>query len=144
MLFDDLERRVAEKEAIQENSARLAVASGRFTSTGQGSVEFEKRVDFGLTFIERPFVSYGTVIDLDELGDLLDVPGGDSVPMPLVAGFVTSWDQDDRGFYVGAWCGARVYFAPTDLVAYDINPVIEHHFTFQAIALKDVPIDVSD
>lgn len=143
-MFDELERRVAEKEAIRENSARLASSYARYSSDGQGTVEFGRRANFGLTFIERPFVSYCSVLDLDELGALMDIAGGEPVPMPLVTGFVTEWDTDDRGFYVGAWCGVRVWFPPTDLVSYDINPVIEHHFTFQAIALKDIPLDVTD
>lgn len=140
----DVERRIAEKEAIKENTARLASAYARYRSTGQGSKEFGRRADFGLTFIERPFVSYGCYIDTDELGDQLGLPGGADVPLPLVSGFVTDWDRDDRGFYVGAWVGCRVYFPPTDLVGYDVEVEVQHHFTFQAIAIKDVPIDVSD
>lgn len=143
-MFDDVEHRIAEKEAIKENTARLASAYASYKSTGQGSVEFGKRADFGLTFIERPYVSYCSVVDLDELGDLMGVPGGEDVPMPLVTGFVTEWDTDDRGFYVGAWCGVRVWYPPTDLVPYSVDVELQHHFTFQAIALKDIPLDVAD
>ena len=81
-MFDELERRVAEKEAIRENSARLASSYARYSSDGQGTVEFGRRANFGLTFIERPFVSYCSVLDLDELGDLMDIAGGEPVPMP--------------------------------------------------------------
>ena len=143
-MFDDLERRVAEKEAIRENSARLASAYAQYKSTGQGSIEFGKRVDFGLTFVERPFVAYGAVCDLDELGELLNLPSSESPSIPLCTGMVTEWDRDDRGFYVGAWVGCRVFFMPTDRVPLDAQVVVRHHFSFQAIAIKDVPIDVTD
>jgi hypothetical protein len=144
-MFDDAqEQRTADRAAIKENTARLASAYSNYESTGQGSIEFARRTDFGLTFIERPFVSYGAVIDLDELGDLLDIAGGEDTPMPIVTGMVTEFDIDERGFYVGAWVGARVYFPTTDGVPVDAKVVCEHHFTFQAVAIKDVPLDVLD
>lgn len=148
MPFEDyeLERRIAAKEATRENSARLAAAYGAYESTGQGSIVFERRTNFGLTFIEKPFVSYGSIIDLDALGELLDIPDTDDVPIPLVTGVVIEWDLNDLGHYVGAWVGARVHF-PSDLlvpVDPEVKVVVEHHFTFQAIAIKDVPIDLTD
>ena len=143
-MFDDLEVRNADREAIKENTARLASAYSGYESNGQGAIEFERRTDFGLTFIERPFVSYAAIIDLDALGDVLNIDGGLVTPMPLVSGFVTEFDIDDRGFYVGAWVGARVYFPTTDAVPLDAVVTVEHHFTFQAIAIKDVPLDMRD
>ena len=143
--FDDLEQRIAEKEAIRENSARLASAYSAYKSTGQGSVQFARRTDFELTFIERPFVAYGAVIDLDDLADLLNLDPGDDIPIPLVSGFVTEWDVDERGFYIGAWVACRVQFPTgTPAVPPDTAVKVEHHFTFQAIAMKDIPLDVRD
>lgn len=143
-MFDDLESRTADREAIKENTARLASAYSHYRSTGQGSIEFARRTDFGLTFIEKPFVSYCAVVDLDDLAELLDIDGGEDTPMPLVSGMVTEFDIDERGFYIGAWTGARVYFPITDGVALDAAVKVEHHFTFQAVAIKDVPLDVLD
>lgn len=140
----EAEKRLAEKDAIRENSARLASAYAAYRSTGQGSKEFEKRADFGLTFVERPFVAYSAIIDLDELGELLNIDEKDDIPMPLVSGMVTEWDVDERGFYIGAWVGCRVHFPPEDGVPLDAKVRVEHHFTWQAIAMKDIPLDVRD
>ena len=153
MSWDPLEDRRADIERNRENGARLAQAFAKFESIGQGVVEFAEVVDFGLTFIEEPYITYGSQLDMDDLGELLDIPGGATPPLPLVSGYVTEWDQDERGFYVGAWVAARVYF-PSQVavegestmtpVPLDTLVVIDHHFTFTAIAIKDVPLDVRD
>lgn len=140
MLFDDLERREADRRRHDENSARLAQAFATFESTGQGSIEFKKRVPFQITFVERPYVTYGTTLDLDELGELLETPITETPPLPLVTGFVTDWDTDERGFYTGCWCAVRVFF-PGSGVPADAKVYLQHHFTFTAIAMKDVPVD---
>jgi hypothetical protein len=143
--FEDLERRREEVERHQENSARLAEAFARMKSTGQGSIEFSERVDFGLTFIEEPYMSYGCYLDLDELDDLLDnEQGTTSPPMPLCTGFVTDWDRDDRGFYVGAWVGVRVWFPYESNVWPELELEIMHHYSFKAVAIKDVPMELRD
>lgn len=145
MYFDDLEARRGEVERHQENSARLAEAFARMRSTGQGSIEFAERVDFGLTFIEEPYMSYGCFIDLDDLDDKLENEAGTTTPpMPICSGFVTDWDRDDRGFYVGAWVGVRVWFPYEANVWPELEVEMFHHFSFKAIALKDVPIDIRD
>ncbi len=144
MLFDDLERRHAERDRHQENSGRLAQAFAKFHSVGQGSIEFGRRVDFDLTFIEEPYVTYGAQIDLDELGELLATPVADPPPLPSASGFVTEWDIDERGFYTGCWCAVSVYFPTTLAVPVDAKVDMFHHFTFTAIAIKDVPVDVRD
>lgn len=154
------------KERTRENSARLAKVFSRFRTTGQGSVVFERRCDFGLTFIEEPFMSYGSMVDEDELADKLDMDSGanDQTPLPMCSGSVLEWDVDERGFYIGAWVGARVYF-PKE-ITFVIDPVTEaqvayssippnlpevpvtldvevvHMFSFEAVALKDVPLAV--
>lgn len=140
--FGDLERRNAEREQHAENTARVAEALARFKSTGLGSIEFEERVDFGLTFTEEPYMSYGTQIDLDDLDDLLGNEAGATTPtLPQCTGFITTWDRDDRGFYVGAWVAVTVWFPYEADMWPDTEIEISHHFTFKAIAMKDVPIE---
>lgn len=144
-LFVDVERRRAEVERHQENAARFAEAFGKYRSTGQGSIEFESRIDFGLTFIEEPYMSYGCVIDIDELADKLgDDPAttGRTPPLPICTGYVTDWDRDENDFYTGAWVGVRVWF-PYESEVSPSEPVrIVHHFSFKAVAMKDVPLDL--
>lgn len=145
LFFNDLEDRRAEVERHQENSARIAEAFGRFRSTGQGSIEYPERIDFGLTFIEEPYMSYGSYIDLDDLDDKLENEAGTTVPpLPVCSGFVTEWDRDDRGFYVGAWVAARVWFPYEANVRPDLEVEIFHHFSFKAVAMKDVDPEIRD
>lgn len=146
-MIEALENQRAEVERHRENSARLAQAFAKFESSGQGFIEFEERVDFGLTFIEEPYVTYGAQMDLDAFEELLDREADadtDLPPVPMMSGIVTAWDQDNRGFYVGAWVGARVYCPPEDAVPVLLEPVVSHHYTFTAVAIKDVPVDVRD
>lgn len=151
---DDVEYRRVEYERHEENSARLAHAYARFTSTGQGSIEFERRVDFDMTFVERPYVAHGHFVDLDTLEEQQDLETGDGPILPLVTAYVTDWDTDDRGFYVGCWCAVRVFY-PDAYIVMDLEvavpiidsmmPVkIEHDFTFSGTALKDIPMDLTD
>ena len=138
--MNDLERRRAADARHHENRARLAMAYARFDSEGSGSMEFEDGVDFGLTFIEQPYVTTGHVIDLDELAEALGLDEGVTPPIPQVSSYVTEWQIDDRGFYVGAWCAAVV----SDMALPEgVTVSIQHHFTFSAVAIKDVPIDVT-
>lgn len=143
--FYDLERRESERRRVQENSGRMAEAFARFKSNGQGSIEFPERVDFGLTFIEEPYMSYGFKIDLDDLDDLLENEAGTKTPpLPICAGGVTSWDQNDRGFYVGAWVAVNVWFPYEGNVWPDLDVEIFHHYAFKAVAIKDVPVDLRE
>ena len=132
-----------------ENSARLAQVHAKFRTVGQGTLTFEDRIEFGLTFVEEPFVYFGSSMDQDEFAEMLeldsDIPE-DEVPIPLCSGVVTRWDRDERDFYVGAWVGIRVHF-PSDsavFVDYNLLMVMEHYFTFSGIAMKDVPVDLPD
>jgi len=145
LFFDDLERRRAETDRHAENSGRVAEAFARFTSTAQGSIEFGDRVDFGLTFIEEPYMSYGGKIDLDDLDDILgNDPSSLTPPMPISSGYVTDWDRDDRGFYVGAWVGVRIWYPYEANVAPEVQFSMDHHYSFKAVAFKDVPIGDRD
>lgn len=144
MAFEDLERRRAEVERHRENSARLAHEFHKFNTTGQGSIEFPDACRFDITFIEEPFVTYGAATGLDDLADQLNLDPGETPPIPICTGLVTDWDMDDRGFYVGAWVAARVYFPTPDAIDPKLQVSIDHHFTFTAIGMKDIPLDVRD
>jgi hypothetical protein len=139
-MSDYLEQRRAEVERHRENSARGAQAFAVFTATGQGSVEFPDVVDFGLTFVDQPMVSVGVVIDADELRDALELDEDADLPIPVITGFVTDWDRDDRDYYTGAWCAASVYFPPAYLIPTELEPSFDMHFTFTATAIKDIPL----
>lgn len=144
-MYDEMERRRGEIERHRENGARLAQEFHKFESNGQGFIEFADAAVFDITFIEEPFVTYGAQMDLDALADLLLLePNEAPSAIPMTTGIVTEWDQDNRGFYVGAWVGARVYFPSGDLIATDLDVLVNHHFTFTGIGIKDVPIDVRD
>lgn len=115
-LIEDLDKRRERANQNAENSARLAQSYATFITTGVGSYQHHKRVKFGTTFIEQPMVSYGCVVDIEALADALGY-GEDSedIPLPLCTGYVTEWDQDDRGFYIGCWIAVRVWFPETSV-----------------------------
>ena len=96
--MDVVEARRAEVIRNRENHARLAQSFGVYTTTGQGSCQFRRSFDFGLTFVEEPRMGYGSIIDLDDLGDKLDNEPGEVPPLPHCTGLVTDWDIDNRGF----------------------------------------------
>lgn len=146
MFFDGWERRRAEVDRHNENSGRIAEAFARMRSVGQGSIAFEERVDFGMTFIEEPYMSYGSRIDPDDLDDLLGSNPTSTLqtPLPICQGYVVDWDQDDRGFYTGAWVGVRVWFPYEANIWADLEVEIFHHYSFKAVAIKDVPVDIND
>lgn len=150
-LLDDLDRRRERVANDKENSARLAQSYAEFTTTGLGSIQHNKRVKFGTTFVEKPHVSYGCIVDINDLADKQDLEDEDLVILPLCTGYVTEWDQDDRGFYTGCWIAVRVYYptelssgsTPVEIIPCE-DPEVEHHFTFSAIAMKDIPTDTTD
>lgn len=143
-MFDDLEYRRSETARHRENSARLAQEYHKFWSTGSGFMEFEDAAEFDITFIEEPYMHYGCQVDIDELADALNVEPGDTPPLPTCTGFVTDWDLDDRGFYLGAFLAVSVTWPTVSTVTIppDLTVRIKHHFTFTAVGIKDVPIDI--
>lgn len=140
--YEEDEYHRQELDRHRENRARLAQAYADFTTNGQGSIEFGKRIDFGLTFIERPYVSYGAELDIEALEDLVGKDSEDNLvpPLPLTMGYVTEWDRDDRDFYIGCWVAARINFPVTPYVDVKVAVPVVHHFTFAAIAYKDIPL----
>ena len=143
-LLDELDARRERTNQDDENSARLAQCYALFTSTGLGSYQHPGRIAFDVTFIEKPFVSYAAAVDPEDLSDAVGFGGSDEVPLPHCTGYVTGWDQDERDLYIGCWVSVRVHYSDTDGVEADVQPEIEHHFTFAGIAMKDIPTDATD
>ena len=76
----------------------------------------------------------GVHYDLDEA----DPDDAGLVP-PQVTGFVTDWDQNELGFYIGAYCGVVVsWFTGTPPPDFKFQV----DFTFLGVAMKDVDPDV--
>lgn len=142
-IVEELDDRRHLSDQVQENSARLAQAFATFDTTGQGSKEFDERCTFGVTFIEKPIVAYCSELDMDVLADMQNVEAGEMPILPITSGFVTEWDTDERGFYTGCWVAVRVYFPYEDLIDITMRVEFTHNFTFSAVALKDVPVDVT-
>lgn len=107
-----------------ENSARTATVQATIDTTGVGDFVDENVVTFGLTFFEKPIISYGMCVDGDGIED--------SGLWPISCGGVYRWQLDKCGHWIGAWCWVSVSRAEADLP-------LEHHFTFTGTARKDVP-----
>lgn len=143
-LLDEVDRRRQKSEQNRENSARLAQSYSIFKTTGLGTHQYEEKVVFGVTFTEKPIVAYGSALDVDDVADLLGYDDEDEAPLPVTAGYVVNWEQDDHDFYTGCWVAVRVYYPMEDAVDPSVQPEVEHHFTFSAIAIKDIPVNTSD
>ena len=113
------------EQQVRENSSRLASAFTTATSTGQGGFRFTEMFRFGCTFAERPYVTVGHVINSPE-------PVANQYP--VASGGVWKWQQNERGFYIGAWLYLSVY-------AFGASPnySMAHDFVFTGIAVKDLP-----
>lgn len=137
MAYSPLNDRLATQQRHRENRGRLAHASARFVTDGQGTVEFDEVVKFGLTFTERPFIQTGWQINLDQARDALGVSSNADVNLPQVTGYVTDWDQTDRDHYTGCWVAVSVTYS----VEYPVDAQVRiwHDFTWAAIAIKDIP-----
>lgn len=136
----ELKRREDDLARHRENRGRLAHVFADYVSQGQGAVEFEERVDFGLTYIHQPWPTYGSSVDPDAVRDLLDLGPSDDVPLPQATGFVTEWDVDDRGLYRGCWVAISVLYPTYDAnLPADAQIEVGHYFLFTGTALKDVP-----
>jgi hypothetical protein len=142
--MDPLEQRRADLARHRENRGRLAFTFARFRSEGEGSKEFGAAVQFDTTYIERPTVSYCSEVDLDAFEDALGLGVREEAPLPACSGFVTAWDVDSRGLYVGAWCAISVQFPDWAVIPEDVDVELYHHFTFAGVAIKDVDPELSD
>lgn len=145
MPIDPVERRRASLQRNAHNAARLAFADFHFKVTqGSGLVVFPKGGDFGLSFAERPSVSSGIFLDIDELARTLAIDDADAIGFscPTVTPMVTEWDLDEHGYYTGAWCAAMVLWPETITVPEDFVFYVD--FLFSGIAIKDVDVGVRD
>lgn len=133
-LLDNLDRRREEAQRHRENSGRLCQAYANFESTGLGSFEFEDRIDFTVIFTEKPYVSYAAVVDTNGVKDLVG-----RVALPQTTGYVTEWDTDEKELYTGCWVAVRIDFPVFEMIDYETGVVVDHHFTFTGVAIKDVP-----
>jgi hypothetical protein len=135
----DMEKRRSEVNRHGENTPRLAQAWGTFRTTGWGEKSFEDCYEFDLTFAERPYVSYGFVVLESSLPDIDDKLI--DTRFPRCSGGVFEWKQNSRGFYTGAWCFVTVETASPFIQAQYEEPgyVIQHHFQFSALGIKDLP-----
>lgn len=131
-----------ERSRNAENKGRRAGVYAKYSTTGQGVVEFAARVDFGLTYVEEPFMAYGAKVDMDDVRDALGLDDDQSPSaLPISSGLVTDWDLDERGHYTGAWVAVTVYYPPSLPASAPID--MEHFFSFEAVALKNIPFDPS-
>jgi hypothetical protein len=135
--YHTLDAQNSMREALRENSGRLAFAYGMVETIGWGEVEIATCIDFEVSFIEQPIVSYGFSLDGDELVD---------TRFPRCSGGVTRWRQNGNDHYVGAWVFVTVdtkspYISTTEN---EPNYTIDHSFTFSGIALKSVSPYLAD
>lgn len=142
-MSDDLTRRLEQRRLElarnDENRARQAAAFAKLSTTGQGTVQFEDAIDFGCTFIEEPFIQYGSYVDLDDLRNTLNLDDNDDVAIPVVSGSVVEWDMSDD-FYTGAWVAVTVTFPSQYAIDPTLDVAVDHHFKFEAIAMKSVNV----
>lgn len=128
-LVQAIEQHRGRVEQTRENSARYAQSYATYTTTGVGEHQFDEPNLFGCTFTDQPIVAYGFSLDGSQYVE--------GVPLPRCVGGVREWVRDARGFYVGAYVYLAVDTLPTDQEVPEY--VIDHDFTFTAVALKDLP-----
>lgn len=144
MAVDPSERHRAALRRNADNAARLAFADFHFkVDDALGLVAFPKPGDFGLSFAERPAVSGGVFLDIDELARVLELDDGDDIGLqaPTITPMVTEWDRSEAGHYVGAWCAVNVLW-PADVLEAPEGFSFYVDFTFHGIAIKDVDPEV--
>ena len=136
MAFSPLNDRLSESARHRENRGRLTHVYSRVKTEGYGTYEFEERIDFDLTFIERPFIAVGHQVDADQAQ--VEDEAGD-VFLPQCTGYVTEWDTTSSDHYVGCWVAVSVEPSAFFTLPEGDGPVIFHDFVWSAIAIKDLP-----
>lgn len=136
-MIDPLTQHLAEQERHRENRGRLAFSSARAQSKGAGVFEFEERHDFGTVFVERPIVSYGAELDIDEIRRGLGVGDDALFELPQSTGYVVDWDRTEKGHYAGAWVAVSVRY-PDDYTTAELMIQIFHSWMFAAIGIKEL------
>lgn len=129
----NLESQRADTRRNNENSTRDANAYARFTTTGWGEIAFEECFEFGLTFIEEPYVACSMSL---QDGDKL-IEGR----FPRASGGVYRWKKNHRGYYVGAWLFVTVETSSPNIYTSELDPgyELDHSFIFAGMAMKDLP-----
>ncbi len=135
--WEDIEQRRHYLSRNAENTTRLAVAFTRFSTTGWGETSFEDCAEFGLVFIEMPFVTHSMSLTEDS-PDLVDTR------FPRGSGGVYKWKRNTHGFYTGAYCFVTVatqdpFITVSTEGVNDPGYELEHHFTFHGLAMKYIP-----
>lgn len=161
----DITQREIDVARDKANVGGPAQTYARVRTNRNGSRVVPKRIDFGLTFIEKPWVAYGVEIDLDAIEEAYEdnVEGENGVPvggefnfgdLPLCTGYVTEWDLDSHDHYIGAWVAVQVVFPDfanetTNLLNFEtyeqdaLIPLV-HHFTWSGLAIKEVADSAQD
>jgi hypothetical protein len=133
-VFRAQEDRRAALARIADNTARHAVVTGRFTTRGSlGEMVNPTPFDFGIAFTAAPAVSYGYHVDGDTLM---------ASHYPRCWGGTCEWRRDpSTGLYTGAQAFVVIETISVAYLAFDSPPdyEIEHHFTFNGIAVKFAP-----
>lgn len=145
MVDRDLIQRETDLARDAANKGGPALVSCHVTTEGQGAFAFANRIDFGLTFVEQPFPMFCSELDLDDAEDAEWLTGtvldsgarGDTPCLPQCSGYVTSWDKDDHGNWIGCWVAVMVTY-PVPVEAADPLVAMTHYFTFSAVAIKDL------
>lgn len=131
------------------------------------TIVFERPAEFDLSFMERPFVSTGLVMNMEMIRDwyineygLWDMDAAYEMDMaPQITGHVTEWLRNENGYYTGAWCAVVVEMPWTmrppeygaesrpatrrrSGVAPREEPPVQIDFSFRGIAMKDVEPEV--
>jgi len=129
------------REAHRENAARNASLYVMFETRGSGQLIMDEPVMFELPFFEEPSIAHGHA--------LVDMPQGEFYELPRsVSGGVHRWEQNERGFYLGAYLyfyvdvGLISGVFPGSAPAADL--VINHYFTFTEVAYKTMGNQVND
>jgi len=107
---------------------------------------FPDAAEFGLAFVERPFVTTGVVLDVEDFLRSTQVERDeyhdeDPPVVPVVTGMVTEWDLNEHGFYIGAWCAASCFYP---YAGFQSSLSFQIDFTFHGTAMKDVDPEVRD
>lgn len=155
----DISQREIDVARDKANAGGPAQSYARVRTNFRGSRIVHKRIDFGCTFTQKPWVAYGTEIDLDAVEDALDTLQGeglgvgstefDFADLPQCTGYVNDWDTDSHDHYTGCWVCVQVTY-PTNLTTggeggtTNVKIPLVHHFTFAALALKDVSDSAAD
>jgi hypothetical protein len=146
----DITQREIDVARDKANAGGPAQSYARVRTNRAGTRLVGKRIDFGCTFIQKPWVSYGVECspeDVEEAG--FEVSGGsvggsnageyDAPRMPLSMGYVTDWDLDNKDHYTGCWVAVYVQFPAFTNSSGSAGPIpMTHHFTFAGLALKDI------